>query len=412
MVLEAAFALVFALLFALLGVLAAFTPVYALVFAVASFAGPRRERPVRGSPRLTVLVPAHNESELIERCVRSLLDQSYAAANYRVVVIADNCTDATATIAAAAGAEVMVRSDLEHRGKGRALRWAMDILLARPEAPDGVVIVDADSVADREMIAEMAASYAAGHESVQADDLLRNETGSLRGELEAMAMILRNQVRFRGRTALRMPVTLCGNGMLLSSAVLRSQPWGAFSAVEDGEYALMLGEAGVPTVFAPRAKIYASTTASSAGAYTQGVRWEGGRFQLMRVWLPRMLRAAWRRRDAGLLATAVDEATLPLSASLALNLLGAAASVLLLSRKDIDVWAALPWLVGAASIPLYVVAALASARLPRRSYLALLTVPAFLFLKLRVYARLMRGFERTWVRTERPAENVKRTMKG
>ena len=398
--------------FAFLGVLAAFTPVYALVLAVASFARPRRESPVRGSPRLTVLVPAHNESELIERCVRSLLDQSYAVTSYRVVVIADNCTDSTASIAAAAGAEVMVRSDLEQRGKGRALRWAMDIVLAGPDAPDCVVIVDADSVAEREMIAEMAAGYAAGHESVQADDLLRNETGSLRGELEAIALIFRNQVRFRGRTALGMPVTLCGNGMLLSSAVLRAHPWGAFSAVEDGEYALMLGEAGVPTVFAPRAKIYASTTASAAGAYTQGVRWDGGRFQLMRAWLPRLLGAAWRRRDAGLLATAVDEATLPLSASLALNFLGAAASVLLLARNDIAAWAALPWLVGAASLPLYVAAALASARLPRRSYVALLTVPAFLFLKLRVYARLIRGFERTWVRTERPAENVRRTIRG
>ena len=396
--------------FAVLGALAAFTPVYLLVLSLASFGQPRREVAIRESPRLAVLVPAHNESELIERCVHSLLDQSYPALKYRVIVIADNCTDSTASIAAGAGAEVMVRSDLDHRGKGQALRWAMDILLAAADPPEAIVIVDADSVANPEMVAELAASFAAGHDSVQADDLLRNETGSLRAELEAIALLFRNQVRYRGRTALGMPVSLCGNGMLLGTAVLRAHPWGAFSAVEDGEYSLMLREGGIATAYAPRAKVYASTTPSVTGAYTQGVRWDGGRFQLMRTWIPRLLRATVRRRDFGLLTTVVDAATLPLSVSLAVNILGLATAIVLVWRGA--VWAALPWVIGAASLPLYVGLAFLSARPSKRSYLALLTVPTFLLLKLRVYLRLMRGFERAWVRTERPTEDLGRSTRG
>ena len=47
-----------------------------------------------------------------------------------MVVIADNCTDDTALIAEAAGATVMVRNRPDSRGKGQALRWAMDKVLA------------------------------------------------------------------------------------------------------------------------------------------------------------------------------------------------------------------------------------------------------------------------------------------
>src|SRR5262249_20459179 len=69
-------------------------------------------RPPRGDgggapgQRLVVLVPAHDEAELIGRCLGSLQDQTYPRDLYRIVVIADNCTDGTADLAAAAGAEV------------------------------------------------------------------------------------------------------------------------------------------------------------------------------------------------------------------------------------------------------------------------------------------------------------------
>ncbi len=357
-------------------------------------------------PRLVVLVPAHNECELIGRCVRSLRDQSYPAASYRVVVIADNCTDATAAVAVAEGAEVMVRTDPQQRGKGQALRWAMDRLLAAPDAPEAVIVVDADSVADRDFIDQLAASFAAGHESVQADDLLRSDSPSLRAELEAIALLLRNHIRFAGRAALGMPAGLCGNGMLLSAAVLREHPWSAFSGAEDGEYSMILREAGIATTFAPAAKAYASTTSGGSGAYTQGVRWEGGRFQNMRTWIPRLLVIAVKRRDLGLLSTVVDLAMLPLSACFAVLSLGGAAAVLLLWLGLIPSWSALPWLVGLAALPVYVLIAFVSARLSLRSYLALAAVPYFLLLKLRVYARLLSGFDSSWVRTERPAEKA------
>src|SRR3954466_10924758 len=57
-----------------------------------------------GSPRITVLVPAYNESDQILATLEGLRDQTLPPA--RTIVVADNCSDDTVTLALAAGAEV------------------------------------------------------------------------------------------------------------------------------------------------------------------------------------------------------------------------------------------------------------------------------------------------------------------
>jgi len=49
-------------------------------------------------PFLTVIIPARNEASNIERCVDSLLNQSYPDDRYKIVVIDDNSDDNTAAI--------------------------------------------------------------------------------------------------------------------------------------------------------------------------------------------------------------------------------------------------------------------------------------------------------------------------
>ena len=47
--------------------------------------------------RLVFLIPAHDEGLLIERCVKTLLSIDYPESRRRVVVVADNCEDDTAS---------------------------------------------------------------------------------------------------------------------------------------------------------------------------------------------------------------------------------------------------------------------------------------------------------------------------
>src|SRR5262245_59099720 len=70
-------------------------------------------------PRLAVLVPAHNESAGLLPALHVI--QALLRAADRLLVVADNCSDDTAAIARAAGAEVAERNDLNRIGKGYAL---------------------------------------------------------------------------------------------------------------------------------------------------------------------------------------------------------------------------------------------------------------------------------------------------
>ena len=97
---------------------------YLTILTVAAWGGlARRRAPVDTSPqhRYAVLVPAHDEELLIASTVASLRAMDYPPELFEVHVVADNCNDATAANARAAGAVVHERQGLP--GKGPALEW-------------------------------------------------------------------------------------------------------------------------------------------------------------------------------------------------------------------------------------------------------------------------------------------------
>lgn len=87
--------------------------------------------------RVTVLVPAHDEQHALPRTLAALAAQTVRPA--RVVVVADNCTDATADVASAACAEVLTTRDNTDRKAG-ALNQAL-----RQVDSELVLVLDADT---------------------------------------------------------------------------------------------------------------------------------------------------------------------------------------------------------------------------------------------------------------------------
>src|ERR1700687_66718 len=118
--------------------------------------------------KLAVVVPAHNEAASIGRCVKSLAGCVAPGRPIRVdiVVIADNCDDLTSARARRAGARVIVRDDPKRRGKGYALQDAFERLLL--EGYNGFVVVDADSIADTNLISELVGLIDEGADGAQA----------------------------------------------------------------------------------------------------------------------------------------------------------------------------------------------------------------------------------------------------
>ena len=61
-------------------------------------------------PRFSVVIPCYNEEDYIENTIRSLKAQD-TGINYEIIVVDNNCTDATASIARRLGVKVIVESE-------------------------------------------------------------------------------------------------------------------------------------------------------------------------------------------------------------------------------------------------------------------------------------------------------------
>ncbi|MER5602890.1 glycosyltransferase family 2 protein [Streptomyces sp. NPDC002265] len=95
------------------------------------------------SPRLAVLIPAHNEQDRIADAIDGLWRQ-----NRRpdlIVVVADNCTDDTAAVATAHGAQVFHTRGNTHKKAG-ALNQAIAWMLPHLDDRDLLLVQDADTV--------------------------------------------------------------------------------------------------------------------------------------------------------------------------------------------------------------------------------------------------------------------------
>lgn len=253
-------------------------------------AGPGRPAPegAAGSPSFLFVIPAHDEEPVIGITVRSCLAVDYDPGRFQVCVIADNCTDATAAVAEAAGALVWSRADAERRSKGYALEDFFATVADNPaiRPPDAFVLVDADTSVAPDLLLAFARSLARGDDFVQGYYTVRNADASWRTRLMTVAFALANGVWLAGLDRLGLGVGLKGNGMCFRAEALRRFPWRAAGLVEDMEFAWNLRVGGGRVRFQPEARVYGEMVSRGGpGAASQRRRWEGGR---------RALRASFR----------------------------------------------------------------------------------------------------------------------
>jgi cellulose synthase/poly-beta-1,6-N-acetylglucosamine synthase-like glycosyltransferase len=238
--------------------------------------------------KLAVVIPAHNESLNIASCVASLAEcmRPQTLTGFDIVVIADNCTDDTASVARKAGARVIERSDESQRGKGYALRYGFDRLAA--ETFEAFLIIDADTIVEPNLLAEVVKLLEGGADGVQARYGVLNPEASIRTRLMNTALMAFNILRPRGRERLGLSVGILGNGFALTSSALNAVPYDAHSIVEDLEYSLRIVQSGRRIAFADDTAVRAMMPIAGRGAETQRARWEGGRFSMIAQNAPRL----------------------------------------------------------------------------------------------------------------------------
>ncbi|MBV9280441.1 MAG: glycosyltransferase family 2 protein [Chloroflexi bacterium] len=387
------------LVFILLQLPLALMVLYLDVLSVAAALGSRAPRPTAPLYRFAFLVPAHNEEMQLPRLLDSTSALTFPRDLYDVHVVADNCTDRTAQVAASKGAIVHERHDEQLTGKGYALQWLLDRVRQVAMSYDAYIVVDADSVVSPNFLAVMNDHLARGDQVVQGYDGVLNRAESWVSGLSYIALALFNNLRPRGRDALGLSVGLRGNGMCFASAIIERFGWEVCSLTEDHAFHMQLVSAGIRVRYAPEASVLAEQPTSLQQAYTQSVRWERGRFQNLPV---HVLAAAVRRRSPAPLDALAEQFVPPLSV-----LTGAVTLMLLLA-----LWLHLvgPLLLAAMlvlGVIGYVVTGLLLVGAGWSVYRALLSAPFYVVWKLWIVAvAAAYRHDSRWIRTARAEEDV------
>lgn len=347
---------------------------------------PLQNRGLVSGLRLIVIVPAYNEERSIERTLRSLKGCN---GEVDILVVADNCTDQTATRALALNVRVFEYSDSAHRGKDNALRYALKQLST--ENYDAYVIVDADTVVEPNFIEIIREAFAKKADAVQTCNL-QLDRNTLTSRLTKIAMMAFNILRPLGREHLALSAGCFGNGFGISRATLDAVPWNVRSVVEDVAYHLQLVRAGFRVKFLEKTVVYAETPPDSRALLSQRSRWEGGRLQLLRNEGPMLLKEILKG-NGRLLEPLMELMTLPLSFQALLLLLLVALPVPLAQYYG---------LFGLAVIVFHVLAALWHCGGQWRDLCALLFAPFYLIWRLFNISSLRPSGE--WTRTKRSGE--------
>jgi cellulose synthase/poly-beta-1,6-N-acetylglucosamine synthase-like glycosyltransferase len=348
--------------------------------------------------QVAIIVPAHNEETVIGSTLEILTP--VLKQQDRLIVVADNCNDATAEIARSKGATVIERHDSELFGKGYALDYGIKFIELEP--PDVVIFIDADCTVHPGAITQLTESVQVTQRPVQANYLMTTPKNSKSSKelLAEFAYLIRNLVLPLGLKRLGHSCSLKGTGMAFPWHIISKANLANGHIVEDLKLGLDLAIVGHSPIFCPEAKVTSYFPQQSQAVKSQRTRWEHGHLQMIRTYLPLLLKETVYQKRFDLLINALDLCVPPLS-------------LLLVMWLGIMTISSVLALVGASWIPV-IISALAgfcflTAILTAWSGFAseilslkqLLTVPFYVLRKIPVYLQFIIKPQNIWIRTNR-----------
>jgi cellulose synthase/poly-beta-1,6-N-acetylglucosamine synthase-like glycosyltransferase len=222
-----------------------------------------------------VIILAHNEASVIELTIQSIL--RVLDPQDVVYIIADNCSDSTASRAVRAGAVVWERLTDCPDGKGTALKWFVDQAGDLLEHFDLIVILDADNQVPQGFLREIKAGY-------QGEGLMQcfvQPIGYQESSLSTLIALseIHEQKTIDGiRTRFGWSVRLRGTGMVMTHRLLKMAAKMIETEVEDIVLTLLFVSHGIRIQRNERISVYDPKPCESKLASQQRARWFRGQW--------------------------------------------------------------------------------------------------------------------------------------
>ncbi|MFJ9518434.1 glycosyltransferase [Kitasatospora sp. NPDC101801] len=359
-------------------------------------------------PRVTVLIPCHNEAKVVDGLTTALAALEHPADRLQVIFVDDRSADGTGDLLAAAlgnrpNWQLLRRAADAVGGKSAALNDALE--LATGEI---VVVFDADHQPAPDCLRELLRPFADPKvAAAQGRCVVRNPDDGVIARLVAVDYLCGYLVNMAGRARVFGLPAYGGANCAVRTEVLRELGgWNVASVTEDTDLSLRVWLSGRRIGYAERAVDTELAVTGLGAYYRQRYRWARGHQQVCRDYRGQLLRSphlGWPEKAEALLFLYVFH--VPVLCVAAVLLAGLELSLPGLSTVGL-LWPVAPLM--AAGPVLEIGGGLIRAGAGRREVLPLLLFPFLFVVSMLLCTRALldgwAGSRYSWVKTERTAQ--------
>lgn len=241
--------------------------------------------------KVAVLIPARDESRVIEGLLDCLKKQTFPVQPNDIYVIVENADDPTVKICEKFGVEVFVRQKLSKRTarKGFALDEVIKDIFAKNKHYDLYFIFDADNRINESFIERMVLAYQAGYQIATSYRNATNANTNVVATSAALTFSMLNTVENRQRVKTGGNVVFSGTGCFVDGALVEKwRGWPFHSLTEDYEMSLYAILHSLKTIYFEEAEFFDEQPVTFRQSFTQRVRWIKGYFMARKVYIPKL----------------------------------------------------------------------------------------------------------------------------
>lgn len=238
-----------------------------------------KEKDIKENPNIAILIPARNESKVIENLLISIENQSAKILSKNVFVIVEDEKDETCKITTKHQMNYFVRKKLNLKTKGYALAELIEDLNTKKEFFDLYFIFDADNVLDKDFIKNMLIDYKKGYAISTGYRALKNYNNYFPVSA-GLTFLMINEIRNRNALKKNGNLILSGTGYYINGNLIKK--WKTFpfhSLTEDYESSLYYALEGISTHYQNKAIFYDEQPENYKKSITQRSRWIKGYLQ-------------------------------------------------------------------------------------------------------------------------------------
>ena len=246
-------------------------------------------------PEIAILIPARNESAVIEGLLKSIVKQTVKVKMRNVYVIVETLHDPTITICKKYGCSVILRERLDLQRKGYALDEALRQILAAERHYDLYFIFDADNRLSPDYLREMLLVYHQGYDMATGYRHAKNNNQNVIAAVSALTFTMINTLGNKNRIRYGGNIIFSGTGCYIDGKLIEQwQGWPFHSLTEDYEMSLYAILHNISTFYDEKAVFYDEQPTRYLQTVAQRVRWIKGYFSARAQYIPQM-----RKREVG-----------------------------------------------------------------------------------------------------------------